>query len=250
MAVDPVVSVTVGHLQVLNSDSQWGAGALGSRICGVTHDSEDAGFPGKSCLLPEICITRSDGSVELPLLPLCEELDPETEEMLVQHYLAEAGSIPRRPEPAVFLKTVNLRRLLRRWNRRDYREWKQNAHDQVATLERWFVARHSLSAACRAYYQQCWEGLIEELDSRVDPRVPWARDLLDRLEVIELDPPPTLSPVSEVTFRDFRHHQHTDKTDKPVRSKAHIGQARKRKRRNKKHTSAKVLVHKGVPTLS
>lgn len=242
------------HLEILDEDAQWDP----FRFCGVTHDTPDAGFPSKSRLLPDICITRSDGSVELPL---CEELDSETEQMLRDHYLAEAGPIPRRSvgSPADFLNEIGIEELCCRWNkedgwtpraeradrRRSTRRLRRRRLDRrVARLERQYIGLGSLPECAQRHYHCCWEQTASDLYQIKRCRGPWVGELLRRLEAVN----PTSSHQTVLPAEATMTGRH--RPDKPTPQKRRKPHTRKRPGRSRKHTSAKILVRKGAQALS
>lgn len=152
-----------------------------------------------------------------------------------------------------FLEEIDIEDLCTRWNREDClvsrafrrslgRQLRCSMKRSVARLERWYVGLGSLPGTTQQHYSNLWNRVVDELS---ELNAPWVSELLTRLEQIDPDPPePSISLTTEVEHPNFRQYRHIDKA---VRPKAHVRHAKKNPRKDKKHTSAKVLVHKGVP---
>ena len=249
-AIEPVVPVIpadvlhVGHLHILDEDSEWNP----FRFHGVTHDTADAGFPGKGCLPLDIQVVQSDGSVELPLW---ENLDPETEEMLYQHYLAEvkaeAESIPRRRSkvetPADFFRDFDQwiredpwgRRYARAIRRSETRPLRCSMKRKVARLERERSRFDALSESDQQQFWNCWGRVTTELNqikTRGGSHPSWVRVLCKRLMALA---------------KPTHHAVHSPRSTGSSKQHSH---GKKQSRKNKKHTSAKTRLHKGTAVFS
>ncbi len=230
----------VRHLHVLSDDSEWNP----FRFHGVTHDTADAGFPGKGCLPPDIQVVQSDGSVELPLW---EKLDPETEEMLYQRYLAEvkaeAESIPRRRSkvetPADFLRDFDQwiregpwgRRYARAIRRSETRPLRCSMKRKVARLERKHPQLEYLSGSDQKDFWSRYAQVTTELDRLKTPgqsSPAWVEKLSERLMALA---------------KPTQHAVHSSRSTGLSKQQNH---GKKQSRKNKKHTSAKTRLHKGT----